>query len=137
MSSSTCRREPKPAAAKSLLMRCSPLSTDGDSVRGRFGLVIAIQSIHTRYQKQSRRIGCRQPDVFAPVQPLKDRLATSHDVATLAKAPRYASLESARRMIGTPLEERLHLEMGMSYLLAHKCKVAKIVDDGVVCQSKC
>jgi len=91
------------------------------------------------------------------VQPLKDRLAASHDEATLAKAPRVASRDfrnatqasekepslggrrdtnQAQRLCRTFSMERRHLEVGVNYLLAHNCKHAKLVDNRAFRQCK-
>ena len=91
------------------------------------------------------------------MQPLKDRLAASHDEATLAKAPRVASrdfrnatessekefslggvscYEPGSAIVRTFSMERRHLEVGVNYLLAHNCKHAKLVDNRAFRQCK-
>lgn len=40
-------------------------------------------------------------------------------------------------MSGTVSKEWPHLEMGVSYLLAHNCKPAKLINEYAFCQGKC
>ena len=79
------------------------------------------------------------------MQPLKDRLAASHDAATLAKAPLVASrIQSRKRSAddwpyhcGTnTVEKGHHQEVEVSYLLAHICKLNTLVDESTICQGK-